>query len=66
MKTVTVMFSRSYDVELEVEDNYDPEEVEQIARDKVIETPHLYGGQLDFNCIEDGEDTVDYILQPGD
>ena len=56
MKTITVMFSRSYDVEMEVEDDYNPEEAEELARDKVIETPHLYGGQLDFNCIEEGDE----------
>ena len=52
MKTITVMLSRPYSVELEVEDDFDWDEVEQIARDKVIDAEHLYSGQLVFDCIE--------------
>lgn len=54
MKTVIVMFSRPYVVEMEVEDDYDPEEVEALARDKVIEAEHLYSRKLEFDGIEEG------------
>lgn len=55
MKTVTVMLSRPYSVELEVEDDYNSDEVEQLARDKVIDAEHLYSGALEFDGVEENE-----------
>ena len=53
MKTVAVMFSRPYVVEMEVEDDYNPLEVEALARDKVIDAEHLYSRKLEFDGIEE-------------
>jgi hypothetical protein len=55
-KTITVMFSRPYTVEMEVEDGYDPEDVEERARDMVLDAEPLYSGKLEFDGIEENDE----------